>query len=202
MKVRRSPWEPRPANRAANHTVPTSVSLPGFTPNDGGVDLRARALADRVTGKFTGTTDEIIQWASCKWGFSDDLLRAVAAQESNWNQAAEGDMTTVLGRCQIGYSVPCPESFGLTQIKARFNRGTFPLSLTSTAFNVDYALMNRRICFEGWLDWIDDPNYGAGDEWGCVGLHYSGKWMDEGAVRYIEKVKAKLDAKVWLASDF
>ena len=40
----------------------------------------------RVTGHFTGTTDEIIQWAACKWGLSDNLLRAIAVRESGWYQ--------------------------------------------------------------------------------------------------------------------
>ncbi|MDQ4089722.1 MAG: hypothetical protein M3163_05410, partial [Actinomycetota bacterium] len=75
-QVRRSTWEPRPENTKANQTVPASVSLPGFTPEDGGTDRRARTLADRVTGNFKGTTDEIIQWAACKWGFSDETVRA------------------------------------------------------------------------------------------------------------------------------
>ncbi len=30
----------------------------------------------RLDGDFVGTTDEIIQWAACKWGFDEDLVRA------------------------------------------------------------------------------------------------------------------------------
>src|SRR4051794_23397044 len=29
-------------------------------------------LYRRVTGDFAGTTDEIIQWAACKWGIDED----------------------------------------------------------------------------------------------------------------------------------
>jgi soluble lytic murein transglycosylase-like protein len=36
-----------------------------------------------VTGNFRGTTDEIIRWAAWKWGIDEDLLRAVAARESD-----------------------------------------------------------------------------------------------------------------------
>jgi soluble lytic murein transglycosylase-like protein len=32
---------------------------------------------------FRGTTDEIIRWAAWKWGIDEDLLRAVAARESD-----------------------------------------------------------------------------------------------------------------------
>ena len=43
-------------------------------------------LLPRVTGHYTGTTDEIFQWAACKWGLSDNLLRAIAVRESTWYQ--------------------------------------------------------------------------------------------------------------------
>ena len=204
-RVRRSAREPRPRNRVANRTVPPTVSIPGFTPEQGGVDIRARAYADRVTGNFRATTDEIIQWAACKWGFDADVVRAVAAQESSWDQTKAGDVTTDRTRCQPGYTAPCPESFGLLQIKARFHPGTFPWSRDSTAFNLDYALMSRRVCFEGWVTYLSrDPaaGYGPGKEWGCVGFHFSGDWLSEGARRYIERVHLKLDAKPWLERGF
>ncbi|MBE0695759.1 MAG: hypothetical protein IH586_02440, partial [Anaerolineaceae bacterium] len=38
----------------------------------------------RITGNFTGTTDEILQWAACKWGIDEDIVRAQAATESWW----------------------------------------------------------------------------------------------------------------------
>lgn len=43
-------------------------------------------LLQRVSGQFTGTTDEIFQWAACKWGLSDNMLRAIAVRESTWYQ--------------------------------------------------------------------------------------------------------------------
>lgn len=43
-----------------------------------------RWLLPRVDGHYTGTTDEIFQWAACKWGLSDNLLRAIAVRESTW----------------------------------------------------------------------------------------------------------------------
>ena len=42
--------------------------------NPVGRDLRG------VTGIFTGTTDDIIQWASCKWGIDEDIIRAPTAK--------------------------------------------------------------------------------------------------------------------------
>jgi hypothetical protein len=43
-------------------------------------------LLPRVTGHFSGTTDEIFQWAACKWGLPDNLLRGIAVRESTWFQ--------------------------------------------------------------------------------------------------------------------
>jgi hypothetical protein len=56
-------------------------------------------LLARVDGHFTGTTDEIIQWAACKWGLSDNLLRAIADQESTWYES----QVTSTGRCVVEY---------------------------------------------------------------------------------------------------
>jgi hypothetical protein len=203
-RVHRSAWEPRPENKAANNTVPAGVSLPGFTPNDGGTDQRARTLADRVNGNFKGTTDEIIQWAACKWGFADDTVRAQAVSESTWYQSTAGDTTSNPAYCPSGYTAPCPQSFGVLQVKASAWRGTFPYSRDATAFNVDYALMVRRVCYEGWANWLysypgGTVAYHAGDLWGCVGFWYSGNWYGTGALNYIKGVKQNLTSKPWTA---
>jgi hypothetical protein len=58
--VRRSRFEPRPGNHAATHRRPTAAELRAF---------RAQSempYARYVTGRFTGTTDEVIQWAARK----------------------------------------------------------------------------------------------------------------------------------------
>ena len=78
--VHRSSWEPRPGNATANHTVPPQPLSLGNT-FDFTASWKSNYLP-RVTGNFTGTTDEIIQWAACKWGWSDDVVRAQAVRES------------------------------------------------------------------------------------------------------------------------
>ena len=84
--VRRNPnFEPRPDNYTANHTVPTDdLTLMRTTTQNGGA---APHSFDRVDGNFTGTTDEILQWGACKWGFDEDLVRAMAADETWWHQS-------------------------------------------------------------------------------------------------------------------
>jgi hypothetical protein len=89
-QVHPSTWEPRPENAAANHTVPDAGQVHqafATRPRTDSYDPRWNTwLLPRVDGQFTGTTDEIIQWAACKWGISDNLLRAQAIVESTWYQ--------------------------------------------------------------------------------------------------------------------
>ncbi|HEV2069992.1 MAG TPA: hypothetical protein VGR26_09375, partial [Acidimicrobiales bacterium] len=82
-RVRRSSWEPRPENDTPNHRVPTSIELSSFR----SVNAAPAWYKDKVTGNFTGTTDEIIQWAAHKWGIDEDVFRAVAVQESWWRMS-------------------------------------------------------------------------------------------------------------------
>jgi hypothetical protein len=44
-----------------------------------------------VDGQYTGTTDQIMQWGTCKWGLDPDVARANAVSETNWNQGSVGD---------------------------------------------------------------------------------------------------------------
>jgi len=56
------------------------------------MDPAADTFARRIDGNFTGTTDEIIRWGACKWGFDEDIVRAVAVNESYWRQSQLGDL--------------------------------------------------------------------------------------------------------------
>ncbi len=190
-RIRRSSWEPRPENRLANQTVPGQLSLgrwEGFTP-----EVNARFLP-RINGRFTGTTDEIIQWGSCKWGIETDIVRAMAVRESFWRQAETGDIENDQSKCAPGYRSPCPTSFGLLQIKHYYFPGTWPYARTSTAFNVDYVLAKERACLEGGTYYEGKTR---GDLWGCIGFHFSGGWRDKAALGYIEHVRSEYLAKPW-----
>jgi hypothetical protein len=91
-RVRTSRWEPRPENRVQNHTVPRAHAVASSfsaRPRSGDGTYAARWdgwLLPRVDGQFRGTTDEIFQWAACKWGLPDNLLRGIAVRESTWYQ--------------------------------------------------------------------------------------------------------------------
>jgi len=180
-----------PANTAANNTVPSA--LVSFDKNWGSNPKAAAALR-RVTGKYKGTTDEIIQWASCKWGIDADSVRAQVMVESSWRQTATAGNSDDPAKCMPDVLPPCPTAFGLMQLRTDYQPGTYPWSSASTAFNLDYAMAMKRTCYDGNLF------LGAkteGDAWGCVGVHYSGKWRDDAATQYIDKVQKNYDKKNW-----
>ena len=196
--VRRSAWEPRPQNDVANQTKGSS----GAQIDGANASFNVR-YASRVDGDFVGTTDEIIQWGACKWGFDEELTRARAIQESYWKQSQLGDKTDSRAACAtIGQTAPCWQSYGLLQVKGTVHEETYPLAKDSTAYNVDYALAWLRACYEGAFDhWLEN-GYAAGDEWGCVGAWYSGNWYDGGARHYIEGVRQHLAQREWKRAEF
>jgi hypothetical protein len=91
-RVHRSSWEPRPTNVEENHTLPNAQAMhASFAARVRSADNTYNTLWDswllpRVDGQFTGTTDEIFQWAACKWGLPDNAIRADAVRESTWFQ--------------------------------------------------------------------------------------------------------------------
>lgn len=178
--------ENRPGNAAANSTT-------GPSPNDEN---------PRVTGNFVGTTDEIIQWAACKWGLDVDWARNQAALESGWHQpTALGDWSTDPLACLPGHPIgadgrpgECPESIGLLQVRWLYHQSAFEehAAIVSTAYNADYAWSIWRRCFDGEYTWLNDvergADYAAGDGLGCMGVWFSGRWYTPAARSYMETV--------------
>jgi hypothetical protein len=188
--VIRSPFEPRPANTAANQRVPTAAELQSYR-SQAPDWTRCSGYPDHVTGAFTGTTDEILQWAAWKWGLDADLLRAVAAIESWWNQGFVGDGG---------------QSQGLMQIQASSFPGTAPLSGQATAFNVDVYGATIRSYYDGCATWLntvtDGRQYAVGDLWGSVGAWYAGRWHTDAAELYIARVMQAEANRVWMSPEF
>jgi hypothetical protein len=208
--VHRATWEPRPDNTQANHRVPTAQQIAVLSPwgPSIGLDAKADAVRKQITGNFTGTTDEIIQWAACKWGIDVDVMRAQAITESEWHQGFRGDWTTDRNLCPPGAwnDTGCYQSYGILQIKFIDNVTAWPMSRDDTAFNVDYMYGYTRVCYEGWTNYLYDhtpgTGYRAGDLWGCIGAWYSGGWYDQEAIHYINTVKMNLQNKGWSKPEF
>lgn len=185
--------ENRPENNEPNNTVvDVSVDIDG-------ADERWNAeLAPRIVGDFTGTTEQILRWASCKWGFDEDITKARAVTESSWLMSTAGDVTELSEDCTfLELETPCPLSYGLLQVKGTVHTGTFPYSTQSSAFGVEYAMAWLRSCYEGSFEWLIDDGYVAGDEWGCVGAWFSGEWRDDAALGYIAEVEDNLERRAW-----
>lgn len=194
--------ETRPANKTANQTKGTG----------GNTEF------SRVTGNFSGTTDEILQWAACKWGVDEDVARAQAVKESWWFNRTMGDWTTDPNLCWWDYKTlgaygtpgQCPESLGILQVRyinhssglGAYNNSPY----RSTAYNADYTYAVWRDCYEGNMTWLNTvergEDYKAGDVWGCVGEWYSGRWLTLDTYTYINAIKGYLNQRIWETEDF
>jgi hypothetical protein len=186
--VRRSPWEPRADNYPANHTIPTPAQLRAFHAQ------RLTPYAQQVTGDYTGTTDEIIQWAADKWGFNPQLFRAVAAVESWWHMSVVGNNGT---------------SFGLFQVREPYHCQGQSCYLMShdTALNADYYGAMLRSYYSGQETWLNTVSgngspYRSHDLWGSVGFWSAGHWHVSAGDVYVANVKAYLSQRVWLGEWF
>lgn len=181
--------EIRPANTRFNQTRGTS---------------RNDAIR-RVNGNFVGTTDEVLQWAACKWGAPENIVRAQAANESWWDQRAAGDLTTEKASCHrsLRKRTPCPQSIGLFQILYRVHPAAYEdrNAILSSAYNADYLWGLWRSCFEGEMTWLNaverGRRYEAGDRWGCVGVMNTGRWYTKPSKAYIKRIKAHLEERTW-----
>jgi hypothetical protein len=188
-RVARSGFEPRPDNADENRRIPTAAELSNWR---AATTHECNWMRGHVTGNFTGTTDEIIQWVSHKWGLDEDIARAQAAKESWWHMSVVGDND---------------ESFGLYQIRAPYHPGTYPLSALSTAFNADYYAMWIRYYYDGCAAWMNSQpdrtrDYAAGDIWGSVGAWFAGDWWPKWAQSYIKDVQGHLAKRTWAQPGF
>jgi hypothetical protein len=202
--------ENKGVNRGFNRTTGHRVDPAMFSGNDPRAGSR---LAPRIDGKFTGTTEEILRWAACKWGVDEDLVRAQAAIESWWRQDTRGDFGTDASRCPPGHGLgvdgqagKCPESYGILQNRYPYMISAFPGAADSTAMNADLAYGIWRMCFEGYETWLNTVErgrqYRAGDAWGCVGRWFSGRWHTDASEQYVARVRDYLNQRIWESPDF
>lgn len=107
-----------------------------------------RPYARKVDGNFTGTTEQVLEWAAKKW-FPEqdpDIFKAQAVKETSWHQDAVGDGGV---------------SFGILQIKSTV-WGHGEQVKASTAFAADFAGAVMRAHYDGVLytgDYADWNNY-------------------------------------------
>jgi hypothetical protein len=157
--VHDSTWEPRPGNAKRNHAMPNPEAVHDSLAarpraRDGAYDARWDTwLLPRVSGQFAGTTDEIFQWAACKWGLRDNLLRAIAVRESMWYQYE----TYPSGRCVIHFG--CGDLFAqATSASMVYCRAIAPYGRD---YQKDYGpgICPKTFSIVGVMDW-QDPEWG------------------------------------------
>ena len=170
-----------------------------------------KLIAPRVTGDFTGTTAEILHWAACKWGINQNIVFAQAAVESWWRQTTEGDWSS--SGCPPGHDPGvdgrpglCPQTWGILQNRYPYEKSAYPGSMRSTAMNADVAYAMWRTCYDGYETWMNtvehNGTYRAGDDWGCVGRWFAGRWHSAPAEQYIAQVKQYLSERIWTTPNF
>ncbi len=187
-RVWRTGFEPRRDNADENRRVPSGGELFAFFAQNKTWGACHEGLQRRVTGNFTGTTDEILQWTAQKWGLDMNLVRAVALVESGWRMSFVGDGG---------------DSYGIMQVRRSAHRGTFPLAAQSTAFNADYWGAHVRQYLDGCADWMRSRGgYGRGDLWGSIGAWFCGCWRDGGAEAYTSRVWAARYSQPWMRPGF
>ncbi len=185
-RVTRSSFEPRPDNATPNARKPTAGELASYRAQTQDW-RRCNGHPDHVTGDFTGTTDETLQWAAAKWGLDPETVRAQAAVETWWRQGFVGNSG---------------DAFGIMQIR----RSSFPAAGTlpqqSTAFTLDLYGATIRSYYDGCATWLNDVaqgrRYAEGDLWGSIGAWYAGRWHTADAEQYIARVKQEQAARPWL----
>jgi len=184
--IKRSGYEPRPENRAANHRVPKRRLLRAWRRQS------EMPYARFVDGRFRGTTGDIIRWAARKWGLPVKVLRAVAVVESWWRMSVVGDNGDSFGLYQVRRPYHC---WRKCRIARRF-----------TAFNADYYGGIIRAYYDGRMGWLNTVErgrqYRAGDLWGSVGAWFAGRWWTEPAAGYIEVVRQRLRERTWRRAYF
>jgi hypothetical protein len=213
--------ENRPDSAAANHYQPLSIELSAFLNNEkdasGNLPAQNNPYLTYVTGRFSGTTDEIIQWGAAKWGIPADWLRAEYVNESYWNQSELGDLTSVAN--PLLYPVQSRaagnqvyQSLGITQIKwdhpDRNNNGTGtePLRWKSTAFNVDYQAATVRFYFDDpqriRSSW-GDRTYISCNNWLSIGGWFEpSPWNNPQQQSYVTRVQTFLANRKWAQPGF
>ena len=213
--------ENRPANAAANDYMPTSAQLQAFygaTNSFGQTVVTADPYYAHVTGHFTGTTDEIIQWAAWKWGIPADWLRAQYSVESYWRQSVMGDVASVSPAAYAEYppqaripgGTQVNETMGISAIKwipdGSVGAGTEPLRWESTAFACDYQAASIRYYYDdpdGLRSAWGDSSYFAGNAWDALGGWFEPyPWLNAGQLEYIAKVQAALADRTWAQPGF
>jgi hypothetical protein len=212
LVLSKSSTEAVPANTPYNQNTPSAVQLSDFHAQPLWNAEAPAADFARVDGNFAATTDQVIAWASCKWGLDENAMRGESWDETNWIQSTYADRRTDYAVCHTpkwdGWDgSQCWQSYGIFQAKM-LDYNIWSEGRDSTAFNSDFRGAYLRACMNGDVSYLSGrtpapgyPTYTGADPeymfWGCMGQWASGGWFDVGAIEYITAVRRTTHAAPW-----
>jgi len=146
----------------------------------------------RVDGNFAGTTDEILEWAACKWGMDQNIAKAEATAESSWQQSTVGDNGDSYGILQVR-AAPAG-----SPASADNGWGGYPWTQKSTALNADAQMAYLRAVYDG-RSYMGNGGNGSpvltGNIWNAVSTWQSGS--DTGRDWYTQQIQGYLASQAW-----
>lgn len=224
-RITRAP-EIKSENVARNAYVPSDEELAAVLEHQWSITRGEPAPEENIYIRYvTGrpglpspTTDELIQWASHKWGIPTNALRAQMHLESQWSMDMLGDLATVSGAdwllypaaAQLSNGTQVYQSMGLSQVKwspdDELGPGADPLRYLSTAFNIDYCCAWIRFHLddpEGRRTLWGDPEYVPHDfDVAQGGWYQPYPWRNSGQLGYVASVESRLTSQPWLLAEF
>lgn len=149
----------------------------------------------KVDGNFSGSTDEILEWAACKWGMDQNIAKAEAMAESSWYQSTVGDNGDSYGILQVRAA---PDG---SSASANNGWGGYPWTQKSTALDADAQMAYLRAVYDG-QSYMGNGGNGSpalkGDIWNAVSTWQSGS--DTGPDSYTQEIQGDLASQAWRRS--
>jgi hypothetical protein len=199
--------EHQPANATANaYQLPAGTVIPWgpYTNETAETAYNFSKVDGNVPQGFT--TDEILEWAACKWGMDQNIAKAEAFQESSYNQATLGDLDSCggydsYGILQVRATNPAACTAGTVENSAW---GGYPYTADSTAIDADAQMARLRAVYDGQsymgtggttaLTGGTDADYGEAI-WDVVSTWQSG--ANTGLDTYTRDIDACLNTQCW-----
>ena len=187
-----------PERVAANATANTTIPPAGTDFHWGPWVNQTPEMAynfSKVDGNFSGTTDEILEWAACKWGMDQNIAKAEAIAESSWYQSTVGDNGDSYGILQVRAA---PDG---SSASANNGWGGYPWTQKSTALDADAQMAYLRAVYDG-QSYMGNGGNGSpalkGDIWNAVSTWESGS--DTGPDSYTQEIQGYLASQAWQRS--
>ena len=187
-----------PERVAANATANTTIPPMGTDFHWGPWVNQTPEMAynfSKVDGNFSGTTDEILEWAACKWGMDQNIAKAEAMAESSWYQSTVGDNGDSYGILQVRAA---PDG---SSASANDGWGGYPWTQKSTALDADAQMAYLRAVYDG-QSYMGNGGNGSpalkGDIWNAVSTWQSGS--DTGPDSYTQEIQGYLASQAWRRS--